>query len=173
MTRKDGEARLRRFWRACALGIGGALTLLGCAKILGDFTTSDVQATGTGGSVVNDGGPLRHSSRDMGIPDVSCSEGTKICQGQAVLTCTGGAWRQSNPCTFACVDGSCVGYCVPRTKGCLGSTLVTCTSNGLWDSGVPCTSSVCIGGPGTDAGPAQCLGDCVPGTTQCAGSSTL
>lgn len=168
MTRQAGEVRVRRLASPILAGIAGVLLCVGCAKILGDFSQGpDAPEAGAGGSNVNDAGRV-----DARADAPACAEGATMCQAQNLLTCFDGTFRSSK-CPFVCIGGSCVGICVPGDKGCQGAALRTCQTDGTWGTGAPCTSGICIGGQGTDAGTARCVGTCSPGMQTCTGPTTL
>jgi hypothetical protein len=168
-----------RAWLGATLALGTAVGVFGCAKILGDFTSSPAEplpeaggSTGTGGSPIRDAAPDRAPLRDA-APDALCAEGARLCQGQDIFTCTGGGFVFASTCPYLCTGGNCVGTCNPADTRCVGTSLQTCSDNGTWGSSQPCTFANCVGGPGTEAGPAACIGTCTPGSTMCSDGRTL
>ncbi len=63
------------------------------------------------------------------------------------------------PCDFTCVNGECVGACVPDTQRCNGLVPETCDSGGQWVPATAC-AGYCIDG--------ACVA-CEPTTRRCAG----
>jgi hypothetical protein len=103
----------------------------------------------------------------------SCQEPVPVCIGKnpGDTFCDGGDAVECGPdlvtststtCPYVCVDGGCVGECLPGATDCAQSTPRTCEATGAWLEGAVC-AYVC------DAG--ACGGSCVPGARQCNGAT--
>jgi formylglycine-generating enzyme len=94
------------------------------------------------------------------------SPGDRSCEGQMVRVCDVGGlgWVHEQTCEDqACIQGACVGECVPGTAKCNGNALQKCDVEGQWGASEPCQHSACVSG--------GCVGICEPGATKCKGNT--
>ena len=92
------------------------------------------------------------ASAETGTDGGACTDGSTLCSGTNLETCTAGSWVAS-ACPYACAPvggvASCTGVCVSGAMRCGGNQPETCSTEGAWQaSGAACSeaTSVCQGG---------------------------
>jgi hypothetical protein len=91
--------------------------------------------------------------------DGPCVEGQLSCDGQTLLKCVDGKYRDDEDCPTACApDLGCV-LCVPGTGTCNGNESHACNSTGTGYDDTTCDP---VQGSTCDPGTGQCTGTCAP-----------
>lgn len=122
-------------------GLGWACTLLGAAAWGGQA------GGGAPGGPVDagvDGAAASSDANSSDAPPDVCQPMAYECHGQQPQQCNGvgtGWLNVGSACSGqACVNGGCVGTCMPGATRCSGADLQTCDAAGAWSPAVACAA---------------------------------
>src|SRR5262245_43872046 len=120
----------------CVIGFVACATLGSCARVLGDFEVvpgeGGAGGSGTGGST-GTGGMDGGDMADHSVVDVACTGTATACNGRDLLECNNGAFVRQTTCPYVCMNGACVGMCLPGDTKCEAGRAFTCKIDGTWD----------------------------------------